>query len=185
MKPRKETMLGMLIALALVPLAAPVVVADGGNSLEFVALDSDCPAKKQMCFEITEGHPADLEPGATVKVHFLNKGFLEHEWMVTALGNADANHKNTDHDVGLASIHAVKPGREANATFVVPSNAEGLYFWCAVSGHESSGMWTEAKFGEEDLEVEGGTGGNAPTPAWFFVPAIALAALFLRGRPQE
>jgi hypothetical protein len=138
-----------------------------------------CPGSNEFCFEVVEGNVADIGPGTQVEIIFRNDGAATHTLDVTTYANRDPGHTDTSPDGELAGSGDISGGDATTIQFTVPADAEGIYFWCDVSGHEQLGMWMESSFSGQE-------GSPVSDPAPSFVAAslavVALAVILLRRR---
>lgn len=194
----------LLIALALLGSGFLAGHASGAPADVHVTLEAaegpDCdPTGQQVaCFLVTNGSLEDLPAGGTVHLMLENAGQLDHNVFVTDAANADENNADTAGGDAIASTDTVSAGGNASVSFTVPSDAEALYLWCDVQGHEPLGMYLNATVSDAPASGNGtsddGTGDEAgtdaeeeanplPAPgAVLLASAVALAALAHRRR---
>lgn len=174
---------GILLVVAALFSAAPSAAQESVSLVIEVTEDSaECGDDRTWCFTVAEGDLADVEPGSEVTITFRNTGQSPHQLDVSTLADADPEHKNTRSDDAIANTTAgMSPGSEETITFTAPEDAEGLYYWCGVSGHEQLGMWLEAAYGAEE-EDDGGAGEASAPGALAFLSLLGLAFMALRRR---
>ncbi len=158
--------------LLIIALAMPAVSAQPANyEVTVRARESGCPDDKDFCFVVV-GSLAKIQAGDKVTFTLVNDGTTAHELVVVPYADRDKEHKATDEATALGEIEQIEPGQSASATFTVPDG--GFYFWCALPGHETLGMWTEAPAVS--------SGKDSPSPLVFAVLGVMAAALILRRR---
>lgn len=142
-----------LIALGLLAagfLAAPGSAAPADVHVTLTATegpDCDPTTAEAACFIVSNGSLSDLPAGGTVHLMLENTGQLDHNAFVTDAANADENNLDTAGDDAVASTDTVSAGGNTSVTFTVPSDADELYIWCDIQGHEPLGMFMTASVG--------------------------------------
>lgn len=173
--------LGLMLAGSLTPIAA-----GNGQTHEVtvVAREDGCPDGKTFCFEVTEGDLSSLTPGDKVNVTFQNEGSLGHELYFARTADADSSHEDTGEDAAFARIEETSPGASKQKTIRIPTDADGLYIWCDVSGHESQGMWESITLASSDGGGTSTDGDQQGSPLGLWIAAVGLvgAALIARRR---
>ncbi len=147
-----------LAALLLIgaPLTAQVdeTTSDSQEKqITVVAQEGGCPDEKTFCFDVEE-RPDDLEPGDEVNLTLRNEGNTSHNAHVTTNDSADPEHRDTPSTAAIANTSTISPGEMDSTNVTVPEDADGIYIWCDMTGHEAAGMWVEMEVGNE-------TGDNA------------------------
>lgn len=161
-------------------LAVPVATAaqHEGASLTVIAREgADCSGGASFCLEV-EGSP-ELAPGDSVTVTYRNEGQAGHSLYIAAKEDADSSHTDTGESTGEAEIDVIEAGEEESTTFTVPE-AEALYLWCDVTGHEAAGMWTEVELAEGNGSMDDPNGMDEPSseaPVPGLVAVLALLAV--------
>jgi len=122
------------------------------------------PDGKTDCYRLTEGSLDGFEQGMDVHVKLENVGSTGHNLFVTEQANADENNLDTSADDAINGTSTVPEGETRNLTFTIPSDAEGLYFWCDVQTHEAGGMWLEASVAEASEDSGNDGTGNESSP---------------------
>ncbi len=162
----------LLVALLMfLALAVPATAQGSNYEVTVYARESGCPDGKDFCFVVV-GSLAKIEPGDKVTFTLINEGNTGHELVVVPFDDRDRQHKDTDEATALGEIEEIGPGRTASATFTVPDS--GFYFWCALPGHETLGMWVEAPVAKAEKD--------SPSPVAFAVLGLIAAAIVLRRR---
>lgn len=167
----------LLLPVALVLLAAPVVAGQSGGSDEpstmtVIAQTSDCPEERELCYH-TENASSRLEPGEEVTVTFRNEGQTDHSLYVANGSRADDGNRDTPASAAFANTGEIEPGSQTNLTVTVP-DGDALYLWCEVSDHEAQGMWTAIPIGTSNENATGPDQGADRTPLG---PVGALIAI--------
>lgn len=174
-----------LLVAGLLPLGV-AGAQEGTDQMTVVAHESGCEGDRDFCFEVTEGDPGELSAGDEVEVTLRNpsENPSSHNLYVTTPDQADEEDRDTPEDAAIENTTTVEPGAETTMTFTVPDDADGLYWWCEISGHESLGMWLESAVasGEGGADgqdgADGDTSGNdSPLPAGLALVALAGVAL--------
>lgn len=146
------------MALMLVAALAPVATAQTGGNVTVTALENGCPGGRTFCFE----HAVDgqLTPGTEISFTFVNaeENQAPHNLYVTLDQDYDEDNAQSDAAEAEGNTEDLPPGEEATFTVMLASNAQQIYYWCDVVGHESLGMW-----GTIPVEsANGGTGDDTP-----------------------
>lgn len=192
---RSKGFLGLAAVAVVAFLAAPAAAQDADVMITIEAREI-CDGDQALCLVVTEGDLESVAPGDQVEVTYRNTGNLSHNLYVIESENADAGHSDTSSDEAVAGTDGmVAPGDEATVTFTAPEEADGLYYWCDVTGHEEQGMWLEAEYamGANETDDEGDpfggdespTSPEGPTPSIsvvFALAAVAAAFVALRRR---
>ncbi len=165
-----------LLLVTVSPTALGHTDADAATDLTVEALErDDCPPDRAFCFEVTHGSLEELEPDTTVRLTFVNQGQDVHNVAITRLSDADPDRTNTPMKGMFAgTAEEVQPGTQQTFFFHVPSDADGIYLWCHVVGHESAGMWLA-----QDLPGTPGSDDGGEIPA--LGPAALLGTLVVGG----
>lgn len=179
-----------------------VLEADDGEGCQDNA-NVQVPPSQLDCYHVANGTLDGFEQGMRVHLMLENVGDNSHNVFAAKQADADSNHVDTPASAAINSSETIDPGASANLTFTIPDDAEGLYLWCDVQGHEAAGMWLEASVSaasnttEESDETTGnetGTedgadtqteeeGSAIPAPgALALATAVAGAALVRRER---
>lgn len=198
----------VLAALLCFAGSAAALPADKHLTLEADDGQGCASEGKNDCYHVAEGSLDGFEQGMRVHVELVNVGSADHNVYVAEPGDADGNNIDSSGDAAINGSDTIASGESTNLTFTVPAEADGLYFWCDVTGHEALGMWLETDVAEADNatddgsdtpeddgggdEADDGTDGDeedddvsrflpAPGPVAALVAALG-AALFLRRR---
>lgn len=115
---------------------------------------------KNDCYRVAEGSLDGFEQGMRVHVTLENVGSAPHNVYVTTSSQADSNHVDTPASAAINNSATIDPGATTNMTFEVPTDADGLYFWCDVDTHEVLGMWLNTSVAEATNDTDGSGGGQ-------------------------
>jgi len=131
-----------LITIIVLTLTALVLVACNGdaesNEPEPVTLDYTGFDEFRYDPETTT-----VKTGAQVTINFMNKGVLEHNWML-ASNSIELTEVSEEDAVGEALSGLVPGGKSKTFTFTAPP--AGTYkVLCTVPGHAAAGMMAEFK----------------------------------------
>lgn len=120
--------------------------------------------QKNDCFRVVNGSMDGFVAGMRIHLTLVNVGSAPHNVYVTEEANADQLRIDTAGDDAINNTATIDPDANASTIFDVPDDAEGLYFWCDIDGHEAGGMWITASVEQPvDEPPEGGTGGANDT----------------------
>lgn len=165
----KRPLLIACVVLAAVA-AQPAALAHTGHGV-FVVLEAgeagDCP-DGSYCFDVVRGDLADITPGADVELELENPedNGIQHNAHVARL--ADRNQGgNTPTTSAFANTEDVDPGQTTTINFTVPTDADEVYIWCTIAGHESGGMWITSG------EADGGSADGNGSPGFTALGALA------------
>lgn len=161
---RSWVVLGSLIAATFLAGAASALPADKHLTLEGDNGQGCVSDQKVDCFRVVNGTLDGFVQGMRVHVTLENVGSAPHNAFVTSSADADSNHVDTPASAAINSSDTVEGGESTNLTFTVPSDADGLYFWCDVQGHEAGGMWLNATV-SAPADDANGTDGTSPPPS--------------------
>lgn len=134
----------MLAVIGLATMALPpAAMADPSHQVHVTATaqESGCPGERTFCWE-TE-MDGSISAGDNVKVTVVNpqESSSEHDFFAT-WGAYDQEHQDTEPGNDSAGTNgSIAPGEETSFNFTVPDDAETLYYWCDISGHEQLGMY--------------------------------------------
>lgn len=154
MAPRKLVLL-VVIAASLLLTGAPAALAQSGGGDATVhhlvvsgrMTDVGCPSGRNPCLVVLDGSLADLKPGDTVNITFVNQDEDEHDLAVTTTALMDPTHHDTAWSSAIGHTAQDVEGNTAQSfEFTIPANAAGLYLWCDIPGHEDMGMWIQVTF---------------------------------------
>lgn len=154
---RRTVAILCVAALAAWGLSAGAAAQDGQTvSVTATAGEQDdCPSGDTYCW-LVEGAEG-IEPGDTVEVTVVNPSdnSVAHNFYVMFGAPAETG-GNTDGSAADHSTDDVAPGEETTLSFEVPEDADEIYGWCDVAGHEQLGMWELWEIGASG----GGDGGD-------------------------
>lgn len=154
-------------SIAVATLALVGLLAGAANALpahKHVTLEADdgdtCLDQQAVdCFRVANGSLDGFEQGMRVHLTVENVGDNPHNAYVTEQANADNQTRDTSGDDAINGTDTADPGNTVEMAFTVPEDAEGLYLWCEVSGHEAAGMYLTADVAEASGSGDGnGTG---------------------------
>lgn len=102
------------------------------------------------------GHEADGHgDNATESQDHQEANESGHDDPHDAEASSEEDHRDDGHgemSAGGHADHLVPPGGQRTITFTVPQDAQGIYLWCSLPGHEEAGMWEEQAFGVQSAE---------------------------------
>lgn len=197
MRPIAYVLAGVLLATMLAG-AASALPADKHLTLEADDGQGCTSDQKADCFHVTNGSLDGFERGMRVHIKLENVGDNPHNVFAAKGSDADSNNVDTGSDAAINGSETIDSGESTNLTFTIPDDAEGLYLWCEVQGHETLGMWLEATVEPATNGTDGnatgedganGTDGNMtgeddengmPAPSALVLTAATLAALARR-----
>lgn len=96
---------------------------------------------------------------------------------------SDENEASGGHTEGSGGheAHLVPPGESRTMTFTVPEDAEGVYLWCSVPGHEEAGMANELTFQTMASGEQNEAGPAVPmVPVLLAITALGAAPVALK-----
>jgi len=165
----REALLALAF-LTVLGLAGTASAAPSDHHVELEADDGDgcLQETKTDCFRVVNGTSLDgIRQGDVVHVVVRNVGDATHNLHVTDAANASEDHVDTPADAAFAATDGIGAGEQADLTFTVPEDADGLYLWCDVGTHEAGGMWLETDVAEaapaEDETSEEPDGDEPPS----------------------
>lgn len=176
------------------------VTLEGDNGQSCASEGSGQMPTSIDCFRVVNGSLDGLEQGMRVHLKLENVGNASHNAYAAPSADADSNHLDTPADAAINNTDTIEAGENTSMIFQIPSDAEGLYIWCDIQGHEAGGMWLDASVSSPSEPTEGdGDDGNTtgddgetsgeddtstiPAPgAVVLASAVALAALVDRRR---
>lgn len=97
--------------------------------------------------------------------------------------NETAENGTTSHggDSGGHQAHLVPPGGNRTLRFTLPSDAEGIYLWCSLPGHEEAGMAEQARLVSQASQEEPlATPGLALAPTLLVLTAVGVLPVAVR-----
>lgn len=164
---------------SVVVLAGILLFAGAASAATFTATakETGCPAGRTFCFDA----PATVEVGGVVTLTLKNSGATVHELVAVPGADADANHSATSEDNAYGAVEDVEAGQEASADVTIPAGVTQVYFFCALPGHETLGMWFTAQ-GTPAAPADAEKKSPTPLPGILAVGALVAAAAFLARR---
>jgi uncharacterized cupredoxin-like copper-binding protein len=157
-------------SLPVLALAALVLAAGAAHALpaeRHVTLEADdgesCLDQDALdCFREINDTLEGVPQGATVHLTVENVGDNPHNAYATEQASADEDTRDTSADDAINGTDTADPGSTVEMTFEVPDDADGLYVWCDVQGHEAAGMYLTADVENATAEGNGTDNGGQP-----------------------
>lgn len=173
-----RSVLGLILIAALsTMLVAMPVMAQASLTIE--VKEKGCGGDHVWCFQVTEGDLDDISPGEEVTILFKNTGDSPHQLDIVTLADMDPDRERTSRSDAIANTTAsMAVGAQETITFTVPADAEGLYLFCGVAGHEGLGMWLETDWGADEENA-------SPAPTFLAGVLLALGLTWNQRRRQR
>lgn len=175
---RPSALLGTT-AVALLVLATAVATA-ATIETTFTALDGpDACGEDDFCWDVPV---TGVAPNSTLNLTVVNGGQDAHNFYVDWDGDFDETNTDSDPQAAEANLDRLESGDSGDISFTVPADAEQLYIWCDIPGHEELGMFSFVAVGtptgppgegEEGLVAQ-----NVGVPLFsYWVGVIAIFAM--------